>query len=63
MSTYYTCDEVAAMFKVKTLTVWDWIRHGRLPATKIGKSYRMTDEDIKKFEAKGRNQDEQTHNL
>lgn len=54
MSTYYTCDEVAAMFKVKTSTVWTWVRNDLLPATKLGKSYRISDTDLKKFEERGR---------
>lgn len=50
MSTYYTCDEIAAMYKVKVLTVWDWIRQKKLPALKIGKEYRVTNKDIEMFE-------------
>lgn len=38
---YYTCEEVAAMLKITTQTVYDWIAAGKLPAIKIGKSYRI----------------------
>lgn len=51
MSVYYTCDEVAAMYKVKVITVWDWIRNKKLGAIKLGRDYRITQEDIKAFEA------------
>lgn len=44
---YYTTQEVATMFKVTVQTIQDWIAAGKLPAVKIGRSYRITDEDIK----------------
>ena len=50
MSTYYTCEEVAEMFKVKNFTVWGWIRKKKLPAVKIGRDYRIRPEDVKTFE-------------
>jgi excisionase family DNA binding protein len=53
MPDYFTCGEVASMYKVKTITVWDWIRRKKLPALKIGRDYRIRPEDIKAFE-KGR---------
>lgn len=52
MPEYYTCKEIATRYKVKTLTVWDWIRKKKLPAVKIGKEYRIRPEDIKTFENK-----------
>lgn len=50
MPKYYTCEEIAEMYKVKTLTVWDWIRRKKLSAIKIGRDYRVTLDDLKKFE-------------
>jgi len=47
---YYTCEEVAEIFGIKTLTVWDWIRRKKLPAIKIGRDYRITETDLKNFE-------------
>lgn len=44
---YYTCEEVAAMLKITTQTVYDWIAAGKLPAIKIGKSYRIEEGDVK----------------
>lgn len=43
---YYTCEEVAAMLKITTQTVYDWIAAGKLPAIKIGKSYRIEKGDV-----------------
>lgn len=51
MHTYYTCEEIAKMYRVKVITVWEWIRSKKLPAMKLGRDYRITDEDIKAFEA------------
>lgn len=50
MSKLYTCEEVAERYGVKKNTVWDWIRKKKLPAMKIGKFYKVREEDIKKFE-------------
>jgi len=43
---YYTCKEVAEILKLSLETIWDWIRAGKLPATKIGKSYRIPKEAV-----------------
>lgn len=50
MSKLYTCEEVAERYKVEVITVWDWIRKKKLPAIKIGKSYRVNEEDLKAYE-------------
>ena len=34
----------------KRVAVWDWIRKGKLSAIKIGRDYRVSEEDIKNFE-------------
>lgn len=54
MSKLFTCEEVAERYSVKIITVWDWIRKGKLSAMKVGKHYRITEEDIKLFECKAR---------
>ena len=46
----YNCEEIAERYDVQVITVWDWIRKKKLPAMKIGKSYRVSEEDLKKFE-------------
>lgn len=50
MSELFTCDQVAERYGVKTLTVWDWIRKKKLPAIKLGRGYRIRQEDIEAFE-------------
>lgn len=46
----YTCDEVAERYKVKVITVWEWIRKKKLNAIKLGREYRVYEEDLIKFE-------------
>ena len=50
MAELYTCQQVAARYKVEVLTVWDWIRKKKLPAIKIGRDYRISETDLKAFE-------------
>ncbi len=47
---YYTCQEVADMFRVSIQTVWKWTRQGKLGKTELGyNQYRISDEDIARF--------------
>ena len=46
----YTCEEIAERYGVKTITIWDWIRKKKLPAIKLGKEYRISEDDVKAFE-------------
>lgn len=50
MEKIYSCEEIAERYGVKISTVWDWIRNKKLTAMKIGKSYKVREEDLKKFE-------------
>lgn len=50
MAELYTCEEVAQRYGVKVITVWDWIRKKKLAAIKLGKEYRISDDDLKAFE-------------
>lgn len=54
MGKLYTCNEVAERYGVKVITVWDWIRTKKLIAFKIGKMYRVSEDDLMKFEAERR---------
>jgi excisionase family DNA binding protein len=54
MSKLYSCEEIAERYSVQVITVWDWIRKKKLPALKIGREYRVSDEDINAFENKCR---------
>ncbi len=38
---YYSIEEVAKMLKVAYLTVYRWIRSGKLKSSKAGKQYRI----------------------
>lgn len=49
MSKFYTCNEVAELYRVKTLTVWDWIRKKKLGAIKIGREYRVSQNQLDEF--------------
>lgn len=50
MAKMYTCDEVAERYKVKVITVWDWIRQRKLNAIKLGREYRISEDDLIQFE-------------
>jgi excisionase family DNA binding protein len=41
-----TVQEVAKMFRMNTLTVYEYVRTGKLPAVKIGRSYRILEADL-----------------
>src|SRR3990172_6296902 len=43
-----TVDEAARFFRVRPKTIRAWIAAGRLAASKIGKSYRITVQDLNK---------------
>lgn len=60
MAKFYSCDEVAERYSVQVITVWDWIRKKKLPALKIGREYRVSDDDLKFFENKCRTVKEET---
>ena len=46
---YYSIEEVAKMLKVAYLTVYRWVKSGRLKAYKAGKQYRIKKSDLDKF--------------
>ena len=50
MARLFTCNEVAERYRVKVITVWDWIRSGKLSAVKLGRDYRISEDDLHKFE-------------
>ena len=50
MAQLFTCKEVAERYRVKVITVWDWIRSGKLSAVKIGRDYRVSEDDLQQFE-------------
>ncbi|MGF1428528.1 helix-turn-helix domain-containing protein [Kitasatospora sp. LaBMicrA B282] len=46
---YYTVDQVAEQLGLHVRTVRGYIRSGRLPATQLGRQYRITPEDLAAF--------------
>lgn len=45
----YTPEEAAEKLKVATCTIWELCRKKKIGFSKVGRMYRITDEDIKKF--------------
>lgn len=46
---YYTTDEVAAICRVTIETVREWIKDGKLIGVKRGRSYLISEEDLKVY--------------
>jgi excisionase family DNA binding protein len=46
---YYSIEEVATLLKVAYLTVYRWIRLGKLKSGKAGKQYRINKKDFDEF--------------
>jgi len=45
----YTTQEVAELLKVTVRTVQDWIKRGKLPATRYGRVLRIRADDLARF--------------
>lgn len=56
---FFTIEEISKMLKVSYLTVYRWVRAGKLMAYKIEKQYRIKKEDfdlfIKSYKTKNKN--------
>ena len=46
---YLTAAEVAEAMRVSTMTVYRLIKAGQLPAVRVGKSYRLTEDDLDRY--------------
>ena len=46
---YYSIEEVSKTLKVAYLTVYRWVKTGKLYSYKAGKQYRITKLDLKQF--------------
>ena len=51
----YTLQEVADILKVSRQTIYNYVTAKKLKATKYGKEYRVTEENLKEFIEKGKN--------
>jgi len=49
---FLTVAEVADMMRVSTMTVYRLVKAGDLPAVRIGKSYRVREDDLDAYLAK-----------
>ena len=46
---YYSIEEVSKILKVAYLTVYRWVKSGKLVALKAGKQHRISKEDLNFF--------------
>jgi excisionase family DNA binding protein len=46
---FLTVGEVAGLLRVSSMTVYRLINSGELPAVRIGKSFRLREEDVDKY--------------
>lgn len=51
----YTLQEVADYLRVSRQTIYNYVTAKRLKASKIGKEYRVTEEDLQAFMERGNN--------
>ncbi len=49
MDKYYTVDQIAKILNIHPKTIQRYIREGKLNATKVGKSWRVTGHDLSVF--------------
>lgn len=47
--TTYTLAEVAEILKVTRRTVYSYVKDGKIPATKVGRQWRVTEQALKEF--------------
>ena len=53
---FLTVAEVATLMRVSTMTVYRLIKAGELASVRVGKSYRIKDEDVDRYLASRYNQ-------
>ncbi len=46
---FYTVAEVAHVLRVSNMTVYRLVNSGQLPAVRVGKSYRLREEDVNRY--------------
>jgi len=49
MSKLFTVREVAELLKVNIMTIYRWIKEGKIKQTKIGRSVRIDESELNKF--------------
>lgn len=48
-SRFVTVGEVADQLRVSNMTVYRLVQSGRLPAVRVGRSYRIREEDVDRY--------------
>ena len=48
-SRYVTVAEVAGQLRVSNMTVYRLVQSGQLPAIRVGRSYRIREEDVDRY--------------
>jgi excisionase family DNA binding protein len=51
-SQFVTVAEVAAQLRVSNMTVYRLIQNGELPSVRVGRSYRIREDDVDRFLSK-----------
>ena len=46
---FYTPSQIANILKIDILTVYNYIRKGKLEAVRLGRHYRISQEDFEQF--------------
>lgn len=46
---FYNTEEVMGLLKVSRITLYRWVKAGRLPAAKLGSTYRFLKDDIERY--------------
>ncbi len=46
---FYTLHEIAKLLKISYMTVFRWVKNGKLKASRIGKQYRVKKEVLEEF--------------
>ncbi len=49
LARFMTVAEVATLMRVSTMTVYRLIKAGDIPAVRVGKSYRLREDDVDQF--------------
>ena len=48
-SKFLTVAEVASMMRVSKMTVYRLVHNGELPAVRVGRSFRVTEDDVNEY--------------
>ncbi len=48
-SRFVTVGEVASLLRVSNMTVYRLVQGGQLPAVRVGRSYRIREEDVDRY--------------